>query len=61
MVTLVVQVNGRVRDKLTVAAGSSDEHLEALALASEKIQNWLEGKTPRKVIVVKGMLVNIVV
>jgi leucyl-tRNA synthetase len=60
-ITLVVQVNGRVRDKLAVSADSSEEDLEALALASEKIQKWLEGKPPRKVIVVKGKLVNIVV
>jgi leucyl-tRNA synthetase len=60
-ITLVVQVNGRVRDKLTVSAESNEESLESSALASEKIQKWLAGKPPRKVIVVKGKLVNIVV
>jgi len=60
MITLVVQVNGKVRDKLTVPEGSDDGVLKELALASEKIQKWLEGKEPRQVIAVKGKLVNIV-
>jgi leucyl-tRNA synthetase len=60
-ITLVVQVNGRVRDKIEAEAGTSDETLKELALASDKIQGWLDGKAPRKVIVVKGKLVNIVV
>jgi leucyl-tRNA synthetase len=60
LITLVVQVNGRVRDRIEVTAGSSQEELRETALASEKVQRWLEGKSPRKVIVVKGRLVNIV-
>ncbi len=60
-VTLIVQVNGRVRDRITVPAGTPDEALEAMALDSEKIQRHLDNKEPRKVIVVKGKLVNIVV
>ncbi len=60
-ITLVVQVNGRVRDKIEVEAGSSDETLKEMALASDKVQPWLNGKEARKVIVVKGKLVNIVV
>jgi leucyl-tRNA synthetase len=60
-ITLVVQVNGRVRDKIEAEAGTSDETLKELALASDKIQGWLDGKAPRKVIVVKGKLVNIVI
>jgi len=58
--TLVVQVNGRVRDKMVISAGADDETLRKTALASEKVQNWLGGDQPRKVIVVKGKLVNIV-
>lgn len=61
MVTLVVQINGRVRDKIEVPADSSDDVLRETALASEKIDKWLEGKGPRRVIIVKGKLVNIVV
>lgn len=60
-VTLVVQVNGKVRDRLEVAADVSDADLEQMALASERIIPWLEGKTPKKVLVVRGKLVNIVV
>ena len=59
-ITLIVQINGKVRDKIDTAAGQDDEALKAIALASEKVQGWLEGKEPRKVIVVKGKLVNIV-
>ncbi|MCB8925587.1 MAG: leucine--tRNA ligase [Ardenticatenaceae bacterium] len=59
-ITLVVQINGKVRDKIDVDAGQDDEALKAIALASEKVQGWLEGKPPRQVIVVKGRLVNIV-
>ena len=60
-ITLVVQINGKVRDKIEAEAGVGDETLKEMALASEKVQGWLDGKTPRKVIVVKGRLVNIVV
>ncbi|HUS94295.1 MAG TPA: leucine--tRNA ligase [Patescibacteria group bacterium] len=59
-ITLVVQINGKVRDKIIVAAGNNDEELKKIALASEKIQSWLSGNQPRQVIVVKGKLVNIV-
>jgi leucyl-tRNA synthetase len=60
VVSLVVQVNGRVREKIDVPADTDDETLKQLALESGKVQKWLEGKTPRKVIVVRGTLVNIV-
>jgi len=59
-ITLVVQVNGKVRDRLEVAAGISKEEAEAAALASEGAVKFTEGKTVRKVIVVPGKLVNIV-
>ncbi len=59
-ITLVVQINGKVRDRIEVPAGMSDEELKALALASERVVEWLNGRSPRKVIVVKGRLVNIV-
>ena len=58
--TLVVQINGKVRDKIEVDAGQDDEVLKEIALASDKVLGWLEGKPPRQVIVVKGRLVNIV-
>ncbi len=56
-----VQVNGKLRDKLTVPLAISNAELEAAALASDKVKPFLEGKTVRKVIVVPGKLVNIVV
>ncbi|MCB9433694.1 MAG: leucine--tRNA ligase [Ardenticatenaceae bacterium] len=59
-ITLVVQINGKVRDRIDVPAGMSDEELKALALASERVVEWLNGRSPHKVIVVKGRLVNIV-
>jgi leucyl-tRNA synthetase len=60
-ITLVVQVNGKLRDRITVPVGISDEEAERLALNSEVVQNYIAGKTVRKVIVVQGKLVNIVV
>jgi leucyl-tRNA synthetase len=60
-ITLVLQVNGKVRDRLTVPADISEPQAREMALASENVQRWLEGKTPRQVVVVKGRLVNIVV
>ena len=59
-ITLVVQVNGKVRDRLVVSADIADEEARALALKSEVVQRFLGGKQPRQVIVVRGRLVNIV-
>ncbi len=58
---IVVQVNGKLRSKVTVAVGTGEDELKALALADEKIAPFLEGQTVRKVICVPGKLVNIVV
>jgi leucyl-tRNA synthetase len=60
-ITLVVQVNGKVRDRIQVPAGVSEEEARERALASEGAGRFMEGKAPRKVIVVPGRLVNIVV
>ena len=59
-VTIAVQINGKLRDTLVMAKGTSSEALEAAALASDKIMRILEGKAPRKVIVVPDRLVNLV-
>jgi len=59
-ITLVVQVNGKVRDRVTVAADISEDDAKQTALASEGVIKSLEGKQPRQVIYVKGRLVNIV-
>ena len=58
---LIVQVNGKLRDKISIAADADQATIEATALASKKVQSYTEGKTLRKVIVVKNKLVNIVV
>jgi leucyl-tRNA synthetase len=56
-----VQVNGKVRGHVTVPADADADALEAAALADEKVQAFINGATPKKVIVVAGRLVNIVV
>jgi len=59
-IELVVQVNGKLRSKISVAANADKDSIEAAALADEKIVTNIEGKTVRKVIVVPGRLVNVV-
>jgi leucyl-tRNA synthetase len=59
-VTIAVQVNGKLRDTLTAPKGAAKEILEEMALASEKVARVLDGKPPRKVIVVPDRLVNLV-
>ncbi len=60
-VLIVVQVNGKVRDRITVPAESPDEYVKQAALSQEKVKQFLGGKEPKKVIYVKSKLVNIVV
>lgn len=59
-VEIVVQVMGKVRARVNVPRSISKEELEQKAMEEQKVQDWLEGKTIRKVIVVPGKLVNIV-
>ncbi len=59
-ITVVLQVNGRLRDRISVAPGTPKADLEAQALASEKVQSHLQGKSVRQVVVVPDRLVNIV-
>ena len=60
-ITIAVQINGKLRDTLSVPLSISKEELESSALASETIKRHLEGKTIVRVIVVPGKIVNIVV
>ncbi len=60
-IELVVQINGKVRDKFQADAQVSEDEAKKEALRREKVQKYLEGKEPKKVIYVKGKLVNIVV
>jgi leucyl-tRNA synthetase len=59
-ITLVVQVNGKLRDRITVPADISEQDAQEQALASEAVRKLMNGKTPKQVIVVRGKLVNIV-
>ena len=60
-VTMVVQVNGKVRDRIEVDAGIDAQEMERLALASARVQEHLHGQPPKKVIVRPPKLVNVVV
>ena len=60
-VEIMLQVSGKLRGSLTVPADISNEALEALALQADCVQRYTEGQPPKKVIVVKGRLVNVVV
>ena len=60
-VTLVVQVNGKLRGKLDIPADASREEVETLALNEPNVLRYLEGVTVRKVVVIPGKLVNVVV
>jgi len=60
-IEMVIQINGKVRDRIEVKSDISKEEAEKLALNSEKIKVWLEGKKPKVIIFVKGKLINIVI
>ena len=60
-IELVIQINGKVRDKIKTPADISEHKAKKLALASDKIQKHLANKKPKQVIFVKGRLVNIVI
>jgi len=60
-VEIIVQVNGKLRDKVEVANGTSKDDLEKLATTDEKVQKFIEGKNIVKVIVIPNKIVNIVV
>jgi len=60
-ITLVIQVNGKVRDRIVVPADIAEAEARGLALASEAVQRHLAGQEPKQVVVVPGRLVNIVV
>jgi leucyl-tRNA synthetase len=59
-VEIVVQVSGKIADRLNIPADLDEAGMQALALESEKVKELIEGKTIRKIIAVKGKLVNIV-
>jgi leucyl-tRNA synthetase len=59
-IELPVQINGKVRDRITVPAAASEDEIRSVALASEVVKRYLEGKEPKKVIVANKRLVSIV-
>jgi leucyl-tRNA synthetase len=61
VITLVLQVNGKVRDRLEVPANIQETQAKELALQSEGVRRFTEGKTPKQIVYVPGRLVNIVV
>jgi len=60
-INLVIQVNGKVRDRIEVPAGISEEEAKTLAISREKVKNWLSGKEIKQIIFVPDKLINIVV
>ncbi|MDR0322255.1 MAG: leucine--tRNA ligase [Treponema sp.] len=60
-VNIVVQVNGKIRDKFTAEAGTGKDELEKTAFSLSGVQKWLEGQTVKKVIIIPDKLVNIVI
>ena len=60
-IELPVQVNGKLRDRLVITPDTSTEEIERMALASERVQAYLNGGAPRKVIHIPGKLVNVVI
>ncbi len=60
-VELVVQVNGKIKDRIVVSTDAGEEQIKQEALAGEKVKKALGGKEPRKIIVIKSRLVNIVI
>ena len=60
-VTIAVQVQGKLRDTIELPKGTAKEGVEAAALGSDKVAKFLEGRTPKKIIVVPDRLVNLVV
>jgi len=60
-ITLVLQINGKVRDRIQVPVSITPDQAQAFALSSPAVQKHLAGQTPRKVILVPGKLVNIVI
>jgi len=61
MMTIPIQINGKLRDRIQLPVGASEAQVKDAALKSENVQRHLAGKTPSKVIYVPGKMVSIVV
>jgi leucyl-tRNA synthetase len=60
-ITIPIQINGKLRDRIVVPADASEEQVRAAALSSEGVKKHLEGRAPKKVLYVKGKMVSIVI
>ena len=60
-IEIPVQINGKLRDRIIISAGATAAEVESAALAGERIQQFLEGKPVKKVIIIPKRLVNLVV
>jgi leucyl-tRNA synthetase len=58
---LPVQINGKLRSKIEVPSGTSEDEIKKMVLNDAAIIKWTEGKAPKKIIIVKGKLVNLVI
>lgn len=56
-----VSINGKVRTNIEISLSATQEEIEPLVLANDLVQKWLEGKTPKKIIFVKGKMINLVI
>ena len=61
VLTIPIQINGKLRSRIEVGAGITEEALKSAVLSDPKVQNWLQSKPVKKVIVVPKKLVNIVI
>ncbi len=60
-ITMVIQINGKVRTKIEVSSSASEDEIKKLVLENSTVNNWTKGTVPKKFIIVKGRLVNLVV
>ena len=61
LINIIIQINGKFRDKIEVPVDMSEEEIRKVAFSREKVYNWLDKKEPIKVIYVPGKLLNIVI
>ncbi|MCX5687486.1 MAG: hypothetical protein NTV71_02415, partial [Candidatus Omnitrophica bacterium] len=61
VIELPIQINGKLRSKIEVPFASGEDEIKKLVLEDTVVNKWIEGNLPKKVIIVKGKLVNIVI
>ncbi|MDP2938703.1 MAG: leucine--tRNA ligase [Candidatus Omnitrophota bacterium] len=60
-IEMPIQINGKLRSKIEVSSAAGEDEIKKLAMADPVVNKWIEGKAPKKIIVVKGKLINIVI